>query len=95
MLKAAFLMISLVAMLPVAQANEIMDWLGDHAAGIHAMPDSSKEVADSASLLTLENKQTEMYPQPSPNGRYLLTVTWKGKDAWVARRFSENGDPDI
>jgi len=93
MLKTVLLMISLIAMAPVTQANEIMDWLDEHAAGIDPMPDRSTTVADSASLLTLENKQTEMYPQPSPNGRYLLTVTWKGNDAWVSRRFSENGDP--
>jgi len=93
MLKTVLLMISLISMAPATQANEIMDWLDEHAAGIDAMPDRSTTVADSASLVTLENKQTEMYPQPSPNARYLLTVTWKGKDAWISRRFSENGDP--
>jgi len=93
MLKTVLLIISLLAMAPATQANENMDWLDEHAAGIDAMPDRSTTVADSAILLTLENKQTEMYPQPSPNARYLLTVTWKGKDAWISRRFSENGDP--
>jgi len=93
MLKTVLFMISLLAMVPLTQANEIMNWLDEHAAGIDSRPGQSKTVADSASLLTLENNQTEMYPQPSPNARYLLTVTWKGKDAWVSRRFSENGDP--
>ncbi len=93
MLKTVLFMISLLAMVPLTQANEIMNWLDEHAAGIDSRPGQSKAVADSASLLTLENNQTEMYPQPSPNARYLLTVTWKGKDAWVSRRFSENGDP--
>jgi len=93
MLKTALLMIGLISMVPATQASEIMDWLDDHAAGIKTLSEHAPVAADSASLLTLENKQTEMYPQPSPNGRYFLTVTWKGKDAWISRRFSENGDP--
>ncbi len=93
MLKTAFLMIGLMSIVPATQASEIMDWLDDHAAGIKTLSERAPVAADSARLLTLENKQTEMYPQPSPNGRYLLTVTWQGKDAWISRRFSENGDP--
>jgi len=93
MLKIVLLMLSLSVMAPATQANEIMDWLDDHAAGIDSMPDRAATTADSAILLTLENRQTEMYPRPSPNAHYLLTVTWKGKDAWISRRFSENGDP--
>jgi len=86
-----------MALVPTTQANEIMDWLDEHAAGIatsdkrHAS--QAATAADAATLLTLENKQSEMYPQPSPDGRYLLCVTRKGKDSWVSRRYSENGDP--
>jgi len=90
-------MAALTVFTPLTQANEIMDWLDDHAAGIAPSVTSAGQAkvvtADAATLLTLENKQTEMYPQPSPDGRYLLTVSWKGKDAWISRRYSENGDP--
>jgi len=91
MLKAVLFMIALVSMGPVTQANEIMDWLDDHASIIPSKGDRAP--SDAATLLTLENKQNEMYPLPSPNGRYLLTVTWQGKGAWISRRYSENGDP--
>ncbi len=93
MLKTVFLIAGLISLAPAAQAGEIMDWLDDHAAGLKTLADHASTAADSARLLTLENKQTEMYPRPSPNGRYFLTVTWQGKDAWISRRFSENGDP--
>ncbi len=49
--------------------------------------------ADAARLLTLEPGETEMYPQPSPDGCYLLNVTQKGKYKWISRRYRENGDP--
>ena len=95
MRKIILLVAALTAMTPLTQANEMLDWLNEHAAGIAPGVGHSKAVvaADSAMLLTLENKQSEMYPQPSPDGRYLLNVSWKGKDAWISRRYSENGDP--
>jgi len=94
MRKTVYFLIALVCAVPATQASEIMDWLDEHAAGI--VPTGERHAsapADTATLLTLENKQNEMYPLPSPDGRYLLTVTWQGKDAWISRRFSENGDP--
>lgn len=94
------LIVCLTAMLSLvapAQANEIMDWLDEHAAGIATLDGNTSKkpqvAADSAMLLTLEDKQHEMYPKPSPNGRYLLVVSRQGKEAWVSRRYSENGDP--
>jgi len=94
MRKIVFFLIALMSSVPATQASDFMDWLNEHAAGTASMNGSRAPVpADTATLLTLENKQNEMYPLPSPDGRYLLTVTRQGKDAWVSRRFSENGDP--
>ena len=97
MTKTVLILVAIMSMSSVAGANEIMDWLDDHAAGIAALDDdassSAAAVSDGATLLTLESKQHEMYPKPSPDGRNLLVVTWQGKDAWISRRYSENGDP--
>jgi len=53
----------------------------------------SKAPADSAELLTLEPGETEMYPRFSPDGKYILAVSSKGKRSWISRRFAKNGDP--
>jgi len=90
MRKTILCLVALMCFSAVAQASEIMDWLDDHAAHVGK---GEAVVADAAELLTLEEKQHEMYPRPSPDGRYLLDITWQGKDAWISRRFSENGDP--
>jgi Tol biopolymer transport system component len=70
---------------------ELPDWLSERS----TISSSQKKIqpADAAKLLTLEPGETEMYPQPSPDGRYLLTVTRKGKYKWISRRYIENGDP--
>jgi len=90
------IMTALLAMLmmsvPVSHAANMIDWLKDHAAHV-VKSGQVAQSADAATLLTLENRQTEMYPLPSPDGRYLLCVNWRGKEAWISRRFSENGDP--
>lgn len=51
--------------------------------------------ADQASLLTLEPEETEMYPHPSADGRFLFTLTSirHQSSPWISRRYSENGDP--
>ncbi|MDX8398556.1 MAG: TolB protein [Mariprofundaceae bacterium] len=49
--------------------------------------------ADSAELLTLEPKQSEMYPRVSPDGKYLLSLSSKHKNYWISRHSIENGDP--
>ncbi|MDQ6974002.1 MAG: DPP IV N-terminal domain-containing protein [Mariprofundaceae bacterium] len=46
---------------------------------------------DSAQLLTLESKETEMYPKVSPDGKYLLTLTMQGHHASISRRAIQNG----
>ncbi|MFQ5345578.1 MAG: TolB family protein [Mariprofundus sp.] len=92
MQKTVWVLMAIIFSVPAAQASDIMEWLNEHAVG-SASNTSRTVVADAATLLTLEDKQSEMYPQPSPDGRYLLTLTRQGKDAWVSRRFSENGDP--
>jgi len=84
------LILGLTVAAPLASANSILDWVDEHR------PEASRhqtEPADQAQLLTLEPGQTEMYPRISPNGRFLMTLSSKGKQAWISRRFSENGDP--
>lgn len=87
------IMAALLMPASVSNAAGVMDWLQEHAAHLPASDQAARPAADAASLLTLENRETEMYPLPSPDGRYLLCVSWRGNDAWISRRFSENGDP--
>ncbi len=83
------LTLGLLLAAPAANAADMLEWLNSSTTSSkHA-----KTPADTAVLLTLENKQSEMYPMPSPNGKYLLTISQLGKQSWVSRRFSENGDP--
>jgi|AMFO01.1.fsa_nt_gi Tol biopolymer transport system component len=53
---------------------------------------SKPKPSDSAEMMTLESKQTEMYPQVSPDNRYLLVVAQESHDVWLSRR-AINGDP--
>ncbi len=85
MRKFAWFCVCCMALTPAAHASGLMDWLEQHS-------DKPHTPADAAKLLTLENKQSEMYPQPSPGGRFLLTVTRNDKETWISRRYSENGD---
>jgi len=87
------MMAALMAPVSVGHAAGVMEWLQDHAANLSTSERSAHRASDAARLLTLENRETEMYPLPSPDGRYLLCVSRRGNDAWVSRRFSENGDP--
>lgn len=73
-----------------AAANTLLDWMNEHRP---AQAQQQSQPADSAQLLTLEPDQTEMYPRLSPNGRFLMTLSSKGKHTWISRRYSENGDP--
>lgn len=73
-----------------AQAQDLLGWLDKASVGVSGQ---KEEPADHAALLTLEPGENEMYAKPSPDGRYLLTVSSKGKSTWVSRRFAENGDP--
>jgi len=47
--------------------------------------------SDTALLLTLSDKENEMYPKVSPDGKYLLTLTLDGKEASISRRAIQNG----
>jgi len=73
-----------------AQAEDLLGWLDK--AGV-STPGQKAEPADAAALLTLEPGENEMYAKPSPDGKYLLSISSKGKSTWVSRRFAENGDP--
>jgi len=87
------MMAALMMPVSVSYAAGVMDWLQEHAAHLSTSDQAAHPTADTARLLTLESRETEMYPLPSPDGRYLLCVSWHGKEAWISRRFSENGDP--
>ncbi len=81
---------ALCVAVPAATAEGILDWL--KPAVIEGVSPGTKG-SDAAELLTLEPGETEMYPKPSPDGRFLLVVSRKGRHVWVSRRFAENGDP--
>ncbi|MDQ6986776.1 MAG: TolB protein [Mariprofundaceae bacterium] len=76
---------------PPAQAADVLNWLEKKVNSVST--DKAMPVSDGAILLTLEPRETEMYPKPSPDARALLVVAGKRKDAWVSRRYIENGDP--
>ncbi|MDX8406124.1 MAG: TolB protein [Mariprofundus sp.] len=87
----SILFILLSALSPSAFANSFFDWVGEQKL---ASPLSDQAIAaDRARLLTLESGETEMYPQLSPDGRFLITLSSKGKHQRVSRRYAENGDP--
>lgn len=73
-----------------AQAGDLLDWLDE--AGVSTQGQKNAP-ADAAALLTLEPGENEMYARPSPDGKFLLSISSKGKQTWVSRRFAENGDP--
>ncbi len=88
--KMALAALGLLLALPAAHAEGFLDWLESHSArGAH----EAKAPADRAELLTLEPGESEMYPKVSPDGRQLLVVSGKGREALITRRLVENGDP--
>ena len=89
MRKTMLMIVALGLAMPAAHAAGVFDWLkAPHVGG-----PKEKASADAAELLTLEPHQTEMYPKPSPDGRFLLTVVHDRKKTWISRRYAENGDP--
>lgn len=88
--KYIFLATALLAISPSAHAEDFLDWLKSTTA-----PKSTTEEkpADAARLLTLEPQEEEMYPLLSGDNRYLIVTANHGKDSWVSRRATENGDP--
>ncbi|OIO72628.1 MAG: TolB protein [Zetaproteobacteria bacterium CG1_02_53_45] len=89
MRRIVLLAMGLLVAAPAANAADMLEWLDSSISSVK----NAKAPADSAGLLTLENKESEMYPMPSPDGKHLLTLTQQGKKVWIARRVSENGDP--
>lgn len=90
MRKSLFVMAALMAWSLPAQAEGVLDWLDSAGANVTG---KKAVVTDTATLLTLEPKENEMYAKPSPDGKFLLTIVNKGKQTWVSRRYAENGDP--
>lgn len=87
----AMLTLALLVTAPAAHAENVLEWLESSANAISSK--AAQTPADAAELLTLENRESEMFPQPSPAGRYLLTLSDQGKQSSISRRYSENGDP--
>lgn len=91
MRKSMFALLVLVAGALPAHAEGLMGWLQEHSS--HPTNGKQAAPADNARLLTMEPGENEMYPQPSPDGKFLLAVVSKGRQTFVSRRYVENGDP--
>ncbi|MDQ6963823.1 MAG: TolB protein [Mariprofundales bacterium] len=85
-LQGALLSALLVTAVP-AQAGDLLDWV---TAGSHKQ--QRERLSDGATLLTLEPKQSEIYPQAAGDRDFLVTVVMRDRVALV-RRALENGDP--
>ncbi len=90
MIKVISLAITFMVMMPVAHAEDLFDWLKSATA---SKGKAAEKPSDSAQLLTLEPKEAEMYPLVSNDGRNLIVTANHGKDSWVSKRATENGDP--
>ncbi|HKI59686.1 MAG TPA: TolB protein [Mariprofundaceae bacterium] len=76
---------------PAAYAENLLDWL--ESASKSSSTKQAEVPADSAVLLTLEPKESEMYPKISADGKHLIVLASQGKDGLISRRAAENGDP--
>ncbi len=90
-MKKHLLLLALLAVPTTSFAVDLEEWLDSVVTS--SSRQKPQKLTDNAHLLTLEPKDTEMYPHISPNGRFLINVTRRGKSAWLVRRFTENGDP--
>ncbi|MDQ6954820.1 MAG: TolB protein [Mariprofundaceae bacterium] len=86
-MKKTLILIAITMSISTAQANNLFDFMKNSAT------QTSNEIVDGAQLVTLEPKESEMYPKASPDGRYLLTLTSNNRHYWISRRAIENGDP--
>jgi len=86
-MQKTLLLIALTMSISTAQANDLFDFLEGSSQQV------KEEPADTSELVTLEPKESEMYPKVSPDGKYLLTLTGKSKSYWISRRAIQNGDP--
>jgi len=89
LMKSLWVVLAMLAITPAVQAADLFDWL--------EIPSSAKKgavkPADDARLLTLEPKESEMYPRAPINGKLLLANVTQGNKSWVSRRSLNNGDP--
>ncbi|MFQ5355432.1 MAG: TolB protein, partial [Mariprofundaceae bacterium] len=90
-MKKSLLLLAFLLAPATTFAVDLEEWLDSVVTS--SSKQKAQKLTDNARLLTLEPKDTEMYPRISPNGRFLINVTRRGKDAWLVRRFTENGDP--
>ena len=81
MQKTVLVLLSLVVAAPVVMAKGLLDWLKPSVTGRSA--EKAAASTDAAKLLTLEPGETEMYPQPSSDGRFLIVVSRKGRHVWI------------
>jgi len=81
----------LLSFAPTAQAEDFLNWL-EAAAGSQKSEKAQLEI-DRAELITLESRESEMFPKVSPDGKYFLTVSTKKHQHVITRRLVENGDP--
>ncbi|MDQ6991903.1 MAG: TolB protein [Mariprofundus sp.] len=88
-MKTLFLFFLIVAAPPLGYANSLLDWMQTH----HSNSETTASATDAAQLLTIEPGEQEMFPRLSPNGLFLMNISYHKEQAWVARRYSENGDP--
>jgi len=84
------LTVMLVAFVPPLQAEDFLNWLD--AVGSQ-YSDKGVIEGDRAELITLEKRESEMYPKVSPDGKYFLAVSSKSRQHRITRRLLENGDP--
>jgi len=92
MIKLVTALSLLLASATTAQASDFIDWLKS-ATPIKVDNVKVEEPSDAATLLTLEPKESEMYPQCSQDGRHLIVTASDGKRFWISKRAAENGDP--
>ncbi len=85
------ILVMLLSFTPSVQAEDFLNWL-EAAAGSQKSAKTQVEL-DGAELMTLENKENEMFPKVSPDGKYFLTVSTKKHQHMITRRLVENGDP--
>ncbi len=79
----------LMVFAPAAQAENLLNWLDE----VTGQPGRGLVEADGAELVTLEDRQSEMYPKVSPDGKYLLVVSTLKRRPVITKRLVENGDP--
>lgn len=86
----SLVLLMLVATPMAAEAEGVLDWLKPSPFGKKSV---TVKPADDAQLLTLEPKESEMYPRASMSGKQLLVNVSQGKKSWISRRSMNNGDP--